>query len=379
MPGKLRRRRRGGEGIVQETPETSVLPLLEASALDAGVPGALGLAQELEGRGYYEHTLLEQWRLVHDCLREHLQEAADPVQTATRLSETEEARVRFFVPGVLSALLADRPEVALELLLPLAADEDRRVGEAVQAFGVRPFAHRLGPEVVAALDPWLEHGSPYVRRAAVEGTRPRGVWVKRLAWAVESPALLLPILERLRDDPARIVANALGNCLNDLSKDHPRLALDVVSRWLAEPDPGPCLGVVSRKALRTLMKEGDPRAMRVLGFGDLDVKVTAELVNGSVVGPNSNLRFELEIENRGPAADAILVYEIETPGRIEGRARRKRSSAGSLRLPGFAALDVRCRERIFDTRAAPLIAGACRAQFFLNGAPVTEVPFELRR
>ncbi|HEX9794667.1 MAG TPA: hypothetical protein VGC54_11850 [Planctomycetota bacterium] len=379
MAGRLRQRRKGGSGVAAESPGDSVLPLLEAAAHAAGVPRAFDLGRELRAGGYFEETLLGQWRQVQAALFEHALEAPDPLQPALVLSAAPEARVRFFVPALIADLHRDAPERAIELLRTLAVDEDRRVAEALQAFGLRPQLHLLGPAAVALLRPWVGDLSRAVRRAAIEASRPRGVWVKRMEWAAANPALLLPLLEALRGETEPWVANAVGNCLNDISKDHPRLALDVASRWWGDADRGPQVERMVRKGLRTLLKDGDPFALRALGFGALQVEATVRLENGRVVPPNSSLRFRLELRNRGAAADAALVYEIEMPGRNAHRPRKQRCSFGTVRLPDRGRLVVRLRERIFDRRAAPLLDGPSRARFLLNGSPVAELGFEVLR
>lgn len=379
MPGKLRKRHRHDQGVPRETPETSTAPLIAAAGVEAGLPGALGLPEELEAAGYYSASLLGQWSLVHDALAEHAREAPDPVEAALALGRHDDPRARFFAPGVLARLLADYPEAGLAAVRRLAGDPDFRVAEAVQAFGVRPQVRALEERAVACLLPWVADPVPQVRRAAVEGSRPRGVWVKRMEWVVRAPARLLPLLEPLRAESHRYVANAVGNSLNDLSKDHPRLAVDVVERWLREDPRGPLTEHMGRKALRTLTKTGDPFALRAFGFGDLDVEVEADLANGATVPPNTALRFRLAIRNRGPAASAQLVYEIRTPGKNPRKPRSKRYHGGTLSLPAGDVLPVERRERIFDTKAAPLIDGPCEARFFLNGAQVAQVDFELRR
>ncbi len=352
---------------------------MEAAFQDAGLPRPFSLTQELDLEGYFESSLKEQWELLHRAFLERVREMADPLGILACLGWQPEPMVRFFLPGVMFRLFEDRPLEALRKVRALAGDPEYRVAEAVQAFGVRPCAQALGPDVVAALLDWVGDPSPFLRRAAVEGCRPRGVWVRRLGWACQSPALLLPLLEPLREEREPYVANAVGNCLNDVSKDHPRLVLDVAGRWLTSQPQGPQTGRMVQKGLRTLVKRGDPFALRLFGLGDLEVSVDAELLGGPRVAPNSTLVFQLEIRNAGDAGPANLVYEISTEGKLPGRPRRKRYQGGTLRLPAGATLVVTRRERIFDRRAARLLDGPGEAVFFLNGSEVARVPFEIAR
>jgi len=361
-----------------ETPVESTLPLVEAAAVEAGVPGALVVGRDLEARDYWGEGIVAQWRLVSEVLHEHLSSAPDAVDIADRLAVHREPRVRFLIPGVLAALHAGDPEQGLARLRRMARDEDFRVAEAVQAFGIRPFAEREGAAVVDWLLPWTEDPSPMVRRAAVQAVRPRGFWVRRLDWAHGSPGLLVPLLEALRGEAERFPANAVANCLNDISRERPSLALAILQRWLEE-EAGPQVEHMARKALRSLIKEGDPRALRLFGLEELPLDVEATMRSPAPARPNSALVFELRIANRGADAVAHLVYELQTTGRISGRPRRKRYQGGSHLLAGGATSELVVRERIFDRKAAQLLDGPGTALFWLNGAQVAEVRFEVRR
>jgi len=352
---------------------------MEAAFQEAGLPRPFSLSRDLELQDYFGSSLKEQWELLHQAFLQRIREMADPLATLAQLGDHPEPMVRFFLPGVAFRLLEDRSREALRAVRSLAGDPEYRVAEAVQAFGVRPCAHALGPAVVADLAGWVRDASPFRRRAAVEGCRPRGVWVRHLEWACKSPALLLPLLEPLREERERYVANAVGNALNDVSKDHPRLVLDVAGRWLSSAPRGPQTERMVRKALRTLVKRGDPFALRLFGLGDLEVSVHAELLGDSRVAPNSTLVFQLEIRNEGDAGPANLVYEISTTGKHPARPRRKRYQGGTIQLPAGATLVVTRRERIFDRKAARLLDGPGEAVFFLNGAEVARIPFEVVR
>ncbi|NQU47649.1 MAG: DNA alkylation repair protein [Planctomycetes bacterium] len=379
MPGKLRRRSQSGSGLAAETPQTSSLPLIEATCATLGVARSFGLAEELAAAGYFELGIVAQWKLVQDRLAERFAEDFDPIGLIHELTGNPESRVRFHGPGICARLLAEHPQRVLEELRLIARDENHMVAEAVQAFGVRPQAELMGPEVVQELLPWTMDRSETVRRTAVEALRPRGVWVKHLTWSVQSPALMLPIIEALRGDHSRYVANAVGNALNDISKKKPELVLEIATRWHEEGDVGPHQTHMIKKALRTMVKDGDERALAFLGFGKLALSVQVSLATPQPVQPNTALVFELEIHNEGGTCAAQLVYEIETPGKNPKRPRQKKYRAGEIEIPGSCYSEFKIRERIFDRKTALLIDGACRARFYLNGREYQQVDFELRR
>ena len=346
----------------------------------AGFPRALSLQAEAEAEGYHGLGILAQWRMLHDLLAARASESESPLALLEEASGSAEPKLRFLVPGTASTLPGLGAKEVLQLIHPLAREEDLRISEAVQAFGLRPLAEREGAPVRHLLLPWTKDPSPRVRRAVVEALRPRGVWVKHLGWAVESPALLLPLLDSLQADPSRLVCNAVGNSLNDASKAKPEFALEVAGRWLEEGRQGPWTRHVVGKGLRTLVKLGDPRAMKILGLEELKVEAVARLKSVGPIPPNSNLDLELEVRNLGKQeVRAALVCELETTGKNPSKPRRRRRRLGSLLLPKGESCVFRVRERVYDKKSAPLLDGTGRVRFFLNGKEEAEAPFELKR
>jgi hypothetical protein len=78
------------------------------------------------------------------------------------------------------------------------------------------------------------------------------------------PDATVPIIDALYRDPSDYVRRSVANHLNDLSRQHPDLVVDIATRWLAEPDAN--TDRLVRHALRTLVKRGDANALALLGF-----------------------------------------------------------------------------------------------------------------
>jgi 3-methyladenine DNA glycosylase AlkC len=132
-------------------------------------------------------------------------------------------------------------------------------------YAIRPFLIEHRELTMTTLLSWLDDPSPHVRRLVGEGTRPRLPWGVQLRHLVEDPRPCLPLLERLQDDPSGYVRRSVANHLNDISKDHP----DLVVRWLRDHLPGApkARQATLRHAARTLIKQGDKRALRAFGLG----------------------------------------------------------------------------------------------------------------
>jgi len=131
-------------------------------------------------------------------------------------------------------------------------------------FAIRPFIARYPEKTLKQMLAWTDHPHPGVRRLASEGCRPRLPWGLRLQDLVLDPGPILPILEKLKDDPREEIRRSVANNLNDISKDHPDLVVELLKKWQDH-------GNVDRSrlikhALRTLLKAGHPGALHLLGY-----------------------------------------------------------------------------------------------------------------
>ena len=75
---------------------------------------------------------------------------------------------------------------------------------------------------------------------------------------------MLQVLEGMHDDPRLIIRRSVANNLNDIAKDHPTQAVAAAAAWFETGAAGSQWTV--KHGLRTLIKQGDSRAMAILGF-----------------------------------------------------------------------------------------------------------------
>lgn len=189
----------------------------------------------------------------------------------------------------------DHPEESLDFL-----EEVTRCHTA--EYAVRPFVTHHREITMARFARWAVDPGHNVRRLASEGIRPRLPWAGTLPFFVEDPSPVLEILEHLRADPSNYVRTSVANNLNDISKDHPDLALATARRWLRE-SPVPETRWIVKHALRTLVKKGDQEALALLGnTGGEHVGVHDLTVRPAAIrlGDTVTLRFAVENTDTRP-------------------------------------------------------------------------------
>jgi hypothetical protein len=127
------------------------------------------------------------------------------------------------------------------------------------------------------------------------------------------PTPNIELLDRLVDDPSDYVRRSVANHLNDVSKDHPDLAVDLARRWL--PRGGGTAWAV-RHGLRTLIKRGDPNALKVLGVTPgANIRLIALAADRDSVSIGETVTSTLTVElDDGEAAEAVIDYRAHYVG-----------------------------------------------------------------
>jgi 3-methyladenine DNA glycosylase AlkC len=140
----------------------------------------------------------------------------------------------------------------LQQIQAFAADNHFGVRE-IAWLSVRPIIAKNLIESIAILSIWAVSTNENIRRFASEATRPRGVWCEHIDLLKQQPEMALPILQLLKNDPAKYVQDSVGNWLNDASKTQAAFVIKICKQWEKDSKTKETTYII-KKALRTLEK-----------------------------------------------------------------------------------------------------------------------------
>ncbi|WP_130911182.1 DNA alkylation repair protein [Pseudomonas sp. Sample_9] len=242
-------------------------------------------------------------------------------------------------------------------------------------FAIRHFLRSDLERSLEKMHDWTRDENHHVRRLASEGSRPRLPWSFRLEAVQANPQLAAGILDRLKADESLYVRKSVANHLNDVTKVHPGWVLDTVEGWSLNNKH---TAWIAKHALRSLIKQGDVRALAVIGAGAkaevelLDVRVEPAVVRlGEAITLSFTVKSVVAHEQR-----LVIDYAIEyvkANGGVSGKVFKLKT----LGLAGFGEEVVRRNQVIKDFTTRKHFAGRHGVQVMVNGEVLGSAAFEV--
>lgn len=160
-------------------------------------------------------------------------------------------------------------------------------------FAIREFILKYEDKTLAQMRLWTQSNNEHLRRLASEGSRPRLPWAKSLTKYKKDPSKVIQILTLLQDDNCLYVKKSVANNLNDISKDHPQIVIDIAKKWYGQNEHK---NWIIKHALRTLLKEANQEVLNIFGYKiKKDIKIENFTMNNSVkIGDYLNFSFDIK-------------------------------------------------------------------------------------
>jgi 3-methyladenine DNA glycosylase AlkC len=276
----------------------------------------------------------------------------------------------------ISSVGIERPEVALPALYEMT----KRFSAESE---IRPFISRHPDQTLAFLHGLTTDKSPFARRLASEGTRPRLPLTRRLPEFQNDPSPVIKLLDRLYADDNLMVRRSVANNLNDIAKDNPDAAVAALERWHAaqrrENDGAISdeLDWLTRHALRTLVKTSHPGALTLLGYGSGECEITAFSASPESVALGETVEIVARLRSSEPEPQKIaLNYAIDFL-RASGRRSTKIFRLPDRTLVPGEELEISKRHELLPYRNQTFRSGDHPVRLLVNGVPVADSRFLL--
>ncbi len=244
-------------------------------------------------------------------------------------------------------------------------------------FSIRAFLIRHPELTYAQMKRWAVDGNTHLRRLACEGSRPRLPWAPRLPAFQKDPAPVIALLELLKDDPERYVQRSVANNINDISKDHPDIAVDLCRDWLKRAPPERAW--IVKHAMRDLVKKGYLPALELFGAGN---PPQVRIGGFSTIPRNPErggaLRFSFDLTSEGADAQDLIIDFVVHFIKANGKTRPKTFKLARVTLEPGQTVRLGAKVSFADMTTRKHFVGEHRLEAQVNGKAFALGAFELR-
>lgn len=231
-------------------------------------------------------------------------------------------------------------------------------------YAVRPFLLQYEDKMLKQMTEWSLHKNHKVRRLSTEGARPRLPWAMAIPALKKDPQPVLAILENLKNDPSEWVRRSVANNLNDISRDHPGVVLEIARKWKGiskETD------AIIKHGCRTLLKQGHAEILQYYGLSSAQVELSNFKILTPKVKIGGALEFSFSIRNTSAAEQKVrleyAVYYMKSNGQLSKKVFK---ISERIYQPGEEAAVIRKQKFVLITTRT-FYAGKHKMSVIING------------
>ena len=362
------------QGVPKETLKNNCLNDL-VKALSDSIPDQnwTSLKENIIGDKYFQTGMVEQVKLLaRNCINLH---RGKPEELIKALAASPVEKIRGVAPNVASIAFADNVKQQLKWIKYCGALDGTWPREASCSMLHMLFINHGIGTILPMVKDWIKSDHEGHRRVVTEGIRPRLMMIPHIPELKKDPSPLYHVLTPLLDDSSLYVRKSVANCLNDVSKDNPQILLDWAKTWAQGVMSKERIFILNR-ALRTLVDEGSPKALKILGYtdpGKFDTTITKGFPKKVEI--NELLQIELLLKNPGKeSAKVTALMVMEEPGKGNAmRISKYQLGKGDIK-PGGEKV-IKKRIHFVDKNRQPKIRGLYRCKVAVNGREIGDLEF----
>jgi 3-methyladenine DNA glycosylase AlkC len=245
-------------------------------------------------------------------------------------------------------------------------------------FAIRPFILKNHIAVLKYFTKWSKDKNHHIRRWISEGSRPLLPWGQRIPLFVMDPTHTLHLLDKLRFDDELYVRKSIANHLNDISKNHPQVVIDILKMW---QDDVPEIHVdkikwITRHALRTLIKKGHPGALKIMGVeGRPNIELQNFKLNKKRFSLNDKLNFSFDIQSKSKKTQTLIIdYSIDFV-KANGKKGKKVFKLKTVQLDPGEKLNIEKNHHLKPITTMKFYSGIHHLKLQINGEVLKESNF----
>jgi 3-methyladenine DNA glycosylase AlkC len=228
---------------------------------------------------------------------------------------------------------------------------------------------------MTALLKWSKDPHYHVRRLSSEGSRPKLPWAQKIYIPIEESS---PILDNLFYDPTRFVTRSVANHINDISKIDPELAISTLTKWKKSGIQNPKeTDFIIRHSLRTLVKQGNLKAIELLGIDPNPTVAILDFTISEKVDMDAYMEFSFSLKTDEEAsiiADYILHFQNKS-GQMNSKKVFKLKTFDVRKGKSITLSKKHLLKQFMTTRT--LYPGRHEIELQINGKVLAKRSFEL--
>lgn len=241
-------------------------------------------------------------------------------------------------------------------------------------FAVRPFLLKYGAQMMEQMQVWSLHKSHKVRRLASEGSRPRLPWAMAIPALKKNPEPILAILENLKNDPSESVRRSVANNLNDISKDHPYIVLQIAKVWRGQSKE---TDAIIRHGCRTLLKQGHPEVLTLYNLVSTPIHLSDFALLTPTLKIGESLEFSFSVLNTSVNTQKVRLEYAIYYKRQNGQLSKKVFKISERDYSPEEQTKIVRKQRFVPITTRKFYAGLQQLSLIINGEEKEKVSFEL--